>query len=428
MAITYDAGTNTITITGYTEATPCTFLDIYNADIAGGWGKVTRQCTNQYCIQAKIQIGDGSTATWFADTKQQITFDNLFSSDTWANEIFNVLANAHFRLGEHVSGKLTKNGCAIFIAWTSAWRCSIIDGNSVSGAVEIYDFTLMINNANTHRFYRCEGGKFYNLLGTSVMYGISFQVCHNLDVYNVTQQRAGLIVHGSDGTFDRILIGDTTMLVAVDQNSTADAVLKNVDVIGTVSHSLLRGYKTSYDIYVINTQSTSWVCSYVSYGGKFYRQYEVNLKVQDKDENAINGATVKIWDKDDNLVVDTTTGADGKIATQTLNFGYYRQAGGSTPVMQTPHKIQIRKAGTNYLTYETDFTLTKKTDWVIMMVDMSDLINEINANEVKIDAIEAKLDVPNNFKADVSDLAKEVTVEDVKVRIDDLEVLGIQKQ
>jgi hypothetical protein len=35
MAIAYNAGTNIITVTGYTEGTPCNFTDIYNADKAG---------------------------------------------------------------------------------------------------------------------------------------------------------------------------------------------------------------------------------------------------------------------------------------------------------------------------------------------------------------------------------------------------------
>ena len=38
MPITYDAVTDTITVTGYTKATPCTFPDIFKADVAGGWG------------------------------------------------------------------------------------------------------------------------------------------------------------------------------------------------------------------------------------------------------------------------------------------------------------------------------------------------------------------------------------------------------
>ena len=35
MAITYDPDTNTITVTGYTEGSPCTFEDVYNADKSG---------------------------------------------------------------------------------------------------------------------------------------------------------------------------------------------------------------------------------------------------------------------------------------------------------------------------------------------------------------------------------------------------------
>ena len=67
MAITYNAGTNVITVTGYTAGTPCTFLDVWNADQAGGWGVITRQCSHQYCLSAQLDIGDGSTVTYFGD-------------------------------------------------------------------------------------------------------------------------------------------------------------------------------------------------------------------------------------------------------------------------------------------------------------------------------------------------------------------------
>lgn len=77
-----------------------------------------------------------------------------------------------------------------------------------------------------------------------------------------------------------------------------------------------------------------------------------------------DGATVKIWDLNNNLVVDTTT-ASGVIATQTLDYGYYIQSDGSTPTMQTPHTIEIKKAG--YQTYKKKFTLDEKIDWRIRL-------------------------------------------------------------
>ena len=46
MGITYDAPNKTITIVGYTEGTPCTFTDLYNADKAGSYALHTRTGVN----------------------------------------------------------------------------------------------------------------------------------------------------------------------------------------------------------------------------------------------------------------------------------------------------------------------------------------------------------------------------------------------
>jgi len=119
MAISYNAGTNTITITGYTAGTPCTFLDVYNADVAGGWGKVTKQCVNQYCLNAKLVIGDGSTTTWFVDSAQQILWnDALF---TTVIHMITIKTNATAIFGKLLSAtdKTCYDGCAFICLETT---------------------------------------------------------------------------------------------------------------------------------------------------------------------------------------------------------------------------------------------------------------------------------------------------------------------
>ena len=56
MAISYDAGTDTITVTAGTEAVPITFTDIYNADVAGAWGQVTKT-GNMFVFDCKLAVG-----------------------------------------------------------------------------------------------------------------------------------------------------------------------------------------------------------------------------------------------------------------------------------------------------------------------------------------------------------------------------------
>ncbi len=73
-SITYDSDTNTITVSGYLGANPCTFSDVWQADQGSGWGVVGRQGTCQFLLGCKLQIGDGNTETYFNDTSEQVVF------------------------------------------------------------------------------------------------------------------------------------------------------------------------------------------------------------------------------------------------------------------------------------------------------------------------------------------------------------------
>jgi len=129
----------------------------------------------------------------------------------------------------------------------------------------------------------------------------------------------------------------------------------------------LSGYAITNSNYVINYDTDAWNIDWwgADGGGKIYRQYEFDLKVIDKDNIPINTATVKICDKDRNLIVETTTTASGVIATQSISRGYYDQANGDTLQEASPHLIKIEKAG--YTTYEADFTLDAQKDWLIAL-------------------------------------------------------------
>lgn len=368
MAITYNAGTNTITVTGYTEATPCNFTDIYNADVAGGWGKVTRQCTNQFCFAAGLKIGDGSTTTWFADGSKYI----IFTVAPITNAVYNpcslyVVGNANFRLGTltDASKKTTKNGCVISFESGTSGRLSI--AGTANAKVELYSSYL---SSPLICYLWCRhgtSGHLFNMYNSSIS-GMdtlsidSFTVDHfnNLHICNGV---AGTIGLRTLGTLDRITIYDT-VLGTLGSDSTWGVTAKNI--YARKNTYIFRAYNITVDCTLINVDSDQWNLKWDgTSSAKVYRKYEFDLKVTDKNNTPIQTATVKIWDKDSNLVVDTTTDANGVIATQTITRGYYNQANGNTLQEASPHLIKIEKAG--YPTYEADFTLEEKTDWLIAL-------------------------------------------------------------
>jgi len=351
--ITYDSGTNTITVTGFTEATPCTFQDIYDADVIGGWGVVTRQCNNQFCFGAKLQIGDGVNETWFADTNKEISH----AIDT--NFIY-IPLGGHFRCGEivDVNNRTTKDGCYIY---TNSSDKNIIEFAN-GGTVELLSST--ISSETKTRIQSTYGGSGHKIWNCNIIHtGISVTgKCPDVDFYNTNWQKNNEGVAFTSTYADDIIISDcdyATIWFGVSNPVT----IKNYKIINEIYSFYCFGMNT--DLCVIDSDGDWTIKWFFTNNGKIHRQYSFDLKVTDKEGGNINGATVKIWDKDSNLVVDTTTGADGTISTQTITRGYYNQANGDTLQDASPHLIKIEKAG--YTTYETNFTIEEKTDWTISL-------------------------------------------------------------
>jgi hypothetical protein len=355
MAITYNAGTNTITITAGTEGAMNSLQDVYDASVAGGWGAMSKQGSTQFRFdnEVRLVIGDGSTTTWFGDTNKLIEISDLAGTG-W--QIFmEKKANANIRFGTVISGKRTKDGCAFYHS-PSGNAFTLIDSNHTSGVIDFFSCAFYVT---VTAIYNCTGVRFYNCIAVG-----DLRILDNvtLDIYNYSMNNGYMISQNSTGTYDKIYGSDITYVTYIG-TAAADLTFKNVTVLNNTY--VARGYSTAKNLYMINFDVDTWAFTYSSYTGKFYRQYELDLKVIDKDNVAINAATVKIWDKDSNLVVDTTTNASGVIATQTITRGYYNQANGNTLQEASPHLIKIEKA--DYTTYEADFTLGDKIDWLIAL-------------------------------------------------------------
>jgi len=371
MAITYNAGTNIITVTGYTAGTPCTFLNLWNADQLGGWNKITRQCTDQYCFTANLQIGDGTITTWFGDTNKQIVFNcaPFVSPIKGFNVSVLVKNNATFRLGKLKDAglKTTNKGCAFSYRYGSTH--STIMGDAVDGAnIELYSTQIISPN---HIFFLAmsENLKLYNSILAD---GVELYELFGVDIYNVVLQnhdnRFGIV--NCIGEMDTISINNFWYAINVTTYDYGESVVfKNLKMADSSNYMMYLSDLDFDDALLINCESDVWSFLWEPANPStkhVIRQYEFDLKVMDKAGVNINGATVKIWDKDNNLVVNTTT-AGGVISMQTLNYGYYSDAGGSTPVMQTPHTIEISKAG--YETYKTAFMVDVKINWRIRLLE-----------------------------------------------------------
>lgn len=323
----------------------------------GQWGVVSKQNNDQYFFEANLTIGDGSISTYFIDSSKQITFADF--NDEYTPDIY-ITQNAYFRLGIQESEDITHSGCHIS-SLATAYSHLIIQSEVpifiYSSSFDVqsdscdYAFIRIDDETNISEFRNCLfRNKVYIYKGKLLLHNVIIENAHDGLRSKIADADNVILQKGVNGFYFFIHSGTSVVRNVKIQNFTYDFYL----------------YLTSSDnVYAIDTECSWNLCWNWRAQGKLYRQYSFNLKVVDKASNPIRNASVKIWDKNNNLVVNETTDVNGQISEQILTYGYYDKEHENTPIMQTPHTIKIAKAG--YQTYEKKFTSDKKIDWMIAL-------------------------------------------------------------
>lgn len=353
-SITYDAGTNKTTVTGYSEETPCNFTDVYNADVAGGWGVWTKQGNSQFYAQCGLIIGDGSTATWFADTNKQITF----STDAPASKYIETMTNSNLILGNLVdaSNKYTNGGCSIIVEHTSGTRYVLW---RTGGVINLYSCLIQSpgssgNIYGVDRVWNC-------LLGDNVRPYTRTQT----DIENTTFFDYIYAAYSCD-------INDITILSSGALISLAGAqphTISNVKGFTTGSNAAILSGITGDSFNWINFDLNKWTFLLVSGydNSKIYRQYTVDIQVTDESGTPIEDALVTLTDQYDTEVFSVETDANGDIAQQTVTYKLYEPSStGGAHVDETtysPHTLTI--LANNYGDMENIFDVDEKIKFII---------------------------------------------------------------
>jgi len=358
-SVIYDSGNNRIivvgdSVCGNSSSNPCTFEDIYQADVNGGWGVVNKQDDNQYEITCGLQIGNGTTETWLIDTNKEVSFTGLVAG-------FDVEDKGHFRLGEIIdeANRTTTNGCYLYLASPYGYNMIRLYG---SGTLELFSSTL--NGNDDIKIEMNSDGNRINIWNSLLLH--TYTSANNgiakADLYRVTvQQTSGILLNFLYGNDISITDSDVGLELS---NVVSPLTVTNVRMINEAT-SISCSWVDA-NVYIINTEC-KWTFEWVSSSGKVYRQYTFNLKVVDAEGNPIPDARVKIWDNAGNLVVNETTDSNGRIPEQILTYGYYDQDHWSTPVMITPHTIRIHHQ--DYPPKEFQFVADEPIDWTISLKD-----------------------------------------------------------
>lgn len=364
--ITYSAVTDTITVVGANSSHPAEFLDLYNADLSGGWGQIVMQGLNQFDFNCKVQIGNGSTLTYFTDYGKQLEWN--FYNLTYDADIFQAKANATVTLGILINetSKSTKAGCTIISANPDGWNSHFRFDTGSFGYLYSCNFICYryspVSFSSSEMFIQGEVRRIWNFMGSQTcFYDVSSCSFYNVLDTNVVNE--GLFYGmGPGNTYDTIRAYScgTILRDGMAASKTYSNVFSRDSPYVYTSSNV-----GSEAFYFINPDIDIWAFSWGSATGEIYRQYSLDLYV-------LNGAlTDFVEDANVTLTHDGTiygtwlTNSTGQISTQTLTYGFYNQTGGNTMYGGTAWTLTITHP--DWQTYTSKFYPYAKMDWSISM-------------------------------------------------------------
>ena len=303
-SFSYNAGTNTVTVTGSST----TLMDDWvAADVAGGWGKITKLGSSLYLVACKLIAGDGATLTNASDKNKQIVLaDGIVTGDN--QFLIKAIDNATITFGAvgDASAKTSANGCLI-INLESTHYCNFIM-NSGTGAINLY--SCQIQSTSVEAFVWATHAWNCNFVDKAYPYDVN-SLPGDFDSIVIGRTIRHPVI---TSTFNNILmkpIGGTYCNVIWLQSSAS--ILKNVIVPTIPGYTMyLRLDNTNAsDHYMINVVWGSMAMYFAGTNtGRVYRQYEFDLQVVDNQNNGapLQGARYRIFDKNGNELTKTGSG------------------------------------------------------------------------------------------------------------------------
>lgn len=387
--ITYNAGTNTITAIGGTNGNPINFLDLWNADQAGGWGVISNNNGSniQFEFNCRIILGNGTVAgeTYFKDTKKQITVTEKGLTANW-HIFIRTKAYSYVTFGTllDVATKDSKDGCD-FLFDVNVYRPCIF-----------FDTRLDNNNDRFLYFYSCSfgnEGSTGNRVPMFLKYG-------DHRVWNTLLRGgcSGLIIQTQSGTtnsiYNIISVGGATSMFQMysTHGLTIDSIYStggndmiwtqgnnnfNLTNVYAIRYGFLFDGSTNADglYYLIDFDVDDWVFDWTdaTTDGEVYRSYSLALTVTYPNGTVINGTStgarvvIQNFGNSSGVKYNATLNNDGTINTTIFNMGFYNRTGGNTIFDYNPYELTIYNV-TGFQTYAKNFSLSDPYDWRIALI------------------------------------------------------------
>jgi len=325
-----------LTISGSTSGDKFSIVDLYNEDQTQGWGVIERISYDTYKVNTRLVLATGQ---YWADTKKTIIFVDGTEGST-----------QHWDFGTKSGTDQTEYGCHIIsrTCWLTTYDWGELNAyRTTFEYVDEYSSNYSGANFSSGIMQDCTVDTFRNFIPSGGS---------NCTIKNCIFSNFDNLFSASAANFDGVKCLGGSRIWQIGGSST-NVVARGVVSEGAYAVLVVNGV-TGSSLTIIDTiiTGTAMAGNYVGNNGfKYYDQFSYNLNVLDSSGDPIGSASVKIYDKDDTLVVDTTTDASGYITEQFIT----RVEGTAiypdyTYENFTPHTIVVSKEG--YETYIENFT------------------------------------------------------------------------
>jgi len=297
-----DAAHGRLFISGSTSSDQFTINDLYNEDVANGWGVILKLDENTFKVNTHLV--SGAQQYWTDFEKTIILADGVTAPGRWT-------------LGRVTTGtNRTFGGCNIIIKSTWLSDCSFTFLTAYRSSF-IYKHTILPSGEDIQAGIGLAGGGY----SSGIMQDCTVDRFRNFTLNNASCIARNCIF----SRFDNLLSASVAVFDGV-KCLTGSRVWQ---ISGSSTNITGRGVYTesSAAVLVINAGGSSLtlidsisdggiLVNSASTGFKLFDKFSYNLNVTDNNGTPINGASFKVYDKNNTLVADTSTDISGSISEQ----------------------------------------------------------------------------------------------------------------
>lgn len=381
---TYSAATNIIHITGYeVGTTPWDFKAIYDASVAAGWTNASgspcmeNPAPDLWKGNAKILMGGQSgTPTYFEDTNCTYYSQRVRTANGQYSIYVGSYTSATFGVNNSDTLKRGANGVD-FIDQPATnnwgyWQCS----TAASCSANFYGctFNMRENTGGGTCKVRYPDDLWWCFFGKNT----GTNLHSGSDVYRCTNVRGSQLEPASGASVNHYQSNWTTQ--ALRRWETSSTTTTTVENLTAHNASALNGVidldnfdssntftAINCEIYDFDSGDPVWTINWdSSTGGSFLRKYTIDALVTNTSGTPVDGATFKVWDVNDDLVINTTSTTTGEIPQQTYTY-YYVPYNTNTPTAYYPFTLEVASPGS--ATYTQVFEGDSQADWIISLAD-----------------------------------------------------------